>query len=125
MNARIANVNAQNAGWRGAFTFAAFSMFTIPIAVFTFRVFRIHLHAMHASGIQEAIEATGATLVYLPPYAPDLNPIEQCWSKLKTYSRAAKARTRDALDDAISRALATITTDDAAGRFTHSGYAIS
>lgn len=43
-------------------------------------------------GVREAIEAQGARLVYLPPYSPDLNPIEKCWSKIKTYLRKAKAR---------------------------------
>jgi transposase len=84
-----------------------------------------NLGSHYASGIREAIEATGAEVKYLPPYSPDLNPIEQCWSKLKTFLRAAKARTREALDEAITRAFATITADDAAAWFTHSGYAIN
>lgn len=84
-----------------------------------------NLGSHHATGIREAIEATGAEVKYLPPYSPDLNPIEQCWSKLKTSLRAAKARTREALDEAITRAFATITADDAAAWFAHSGYAIN
>ena len=53
-----------------------------------------NLRAHKVSGIREAIEAQGARLVYLPPYSPDLSPIERCWSKLKTALRARGARTR-------------------------------
>ena len=56
-------------------------------------------------GVREAIEAVGANLLFLPPYSPDLNPIEKCWSKVKTALRAAAARTREALDEAISKAI--------------------
>jgi len=59
-----------------------------------------NLSVHKAKGIRDEIEATGATLLYLPPYSPDFPPIEPCWSKNKTYLRAVKARTRDALDDA-------------------------
>jgi transposase len=44
-------------------------------------------------------------VIYLPPYSPDLNPIEKCWSKIKTYLRAAKARTRETLEQALKEAL--------------------
>jgi transposase len=54
-------------------------------------------------------------LLYLPPYSPDWSPIEPCWSKLKTFLRAAKARTRDMLDDALARALDTVNAADARG----------
>ncbi len=74
-------------------------------------------------GVREAIEAKGAALVYLPPYSPDYSPIEPCWSKLKTSLRAIKARTRDALDEALSKVVDTVTTRDAEGWFTHCGYA--
>jgi transposase len=60
----------------------------------------------------------------LPPYSPDLNPIEQCWSKLKTFLRAVKARTREALDAAVTRALATVTASDARAWFAHCGYVL-
>lgn len=73
-------------------------------------------------GVQEAIEGVGATLRYLPPYSPDLNPIERCWSKLKALLRSAAARTREALDAAIVAAMAAITARDAAGWFSHAGY---
>jgi transposase len=83
-----------------------------------------NLSAHKAAGVQEAIAATGARLLYLPPYSPDLNPIEQCWSKIKTFLRAAKARTRAALDEAVTRALATITAADAREWFAHCGYVL-
>ena len=75
-----------------------------------------------ASG--EPIEAQGAQLIYLPPYSPDLSPIEPCWSKLKTLLRAAEARTREALDAAIQQVLVAVTPPDARGWFRHCGYAL-
>ncbi len=83
-----------------------------------------NLSAHKAVGVQETIAATGARLLYLPPYSPDLNPIEQCWSKIKTFLRAAKARTREALDTAVTSALATVTESDARAWFAHSGYVL-
>jgi transposase len=83
-----------------------------------------NLSAHKAAGVQEAIAATGARLLYLPPYSPDLNPIEQCWSKIKAFLRAAKARTREALDMAVALALATVTESDARAWFAHSGYVL-
>jgi transposase len=74
--------------------------------------------------IRELVEARGARLLYLPPYSPDLNPIEQCWSKLKAALKDFGARTREALDLAIRRAMDLITKDDAAGWFRHSGYQV-
>jgi transposase len=79
--------------------------------------------AVHkAAGIAEAIAARGARLAPLPPYSPELNPIEQCWAKLKTALRQARPRTRRALDEALKRALQTITPADAQAWFTHCGY---
>jgi transposase len=74
-------------------------------------------------GIREAIEAAGAELVYLPPYSPDLSPIERCWSKLKTLLRTAKARERETLDEAVAAAIDQVRAGDAAGWFKHCGYA--
>ena len=56
-----------------------------------------NLPVHHAHVVREAIEEKGAKLVFLPPYSPDLSPIELCWSKLKQLLRSAKARTREAL----------------------------
>jgi len=59
------------------------------------------------------LAAADVTWKWLPPYSPDLNPIEKMWSKVKTFLRAAKARTADVLLEAIGKALKTITPQDA------------
>ena len=71
--------------------------------------------------IRELIGAAGCELWYLPAYSPDLNPIEEAFSKLKALLREA-ARTKEALLEAIAAALAAITAEDAAGYFHHCGY---
>jgi transposase len=63
-------------------------------------------------------------LLFLPPYSPDVSPMELCVSKLKTALRAAKARTREALETAIRKALETVTAADAGNWFKHCGYAL-
>jgi transposase len=72
--------------------------------------------------VRRLIRAAGARVLFLPPYSPDLNPIELCWSKLKALLRDFGARTRDALDDAIRRAMDLIDCHDAAAWFAHCGY---
>ena len=69
-----------------------------------------------------AIEAAGATVRFLPPYSPDLNPIEKMFSKLKAHLRKAKARTVEALNEALGDALRTVTASDIAGWFKSCGY---
>jgi transposase len=81
-----------------------------------------NLSAYHGSAVRAAIEARGAELRYLPPYSPDLNPIEEAFSKVKQALRRAQARTDDALREATWQAFATITPADAAGWFAHCGY---
>jgi transposase len=83
-----------------------------------------NLSTHKVSGIREAIEAAGATLLYLPPYSPDYSPIESCWSKLKASLRKTKARTRETLDEALTRAIGHITASDAEGWFQLCGYAL-
>ena len=78
-----------------------------------------HKHAQ----VRELIESAGATLLYLPPYSPDFNPIEPIWSKMKRLLRSAAARTIDALHDAFGIAMDAVTTDDIHGCFRHCGYA--
>jgi transposase len=81
--------------------------------------------AVHkVAGIAEAIRARGAHVQYLPPYSPDLNPIEQGWSKLKTALRQRKARTRRTLERALSALLPTISSADARAWFRHCGYSL-
>jgi len=70
------------------------------------------------------IEQAGAGVRFLPAYSPDLNPIEKMWSKLKEALRSAKARTPATLNDAIARALASVTSTDARGWFASCGYSI-
>jgi transposase len=72
--------------------------------------------------VRELIEGQGVDLLFLPSYSPDLNPIEEAFSKIKNIVRKAVARTREALNEAISEALAAITLEDAAGWFAHCGY---
>jgi transposase len=69
-----------------------------------------------------ALAAAGAQVWFLPPYSPDLNPIEKMWSKVKAFLRKAEARTEEALFAAIAAALETITASDAANWFTSCGY---
>lgn len=81
-----------------------------------------NLPVHHASAVQEAIAAVGAKVVFLPPYSPDLSPIELCWSKLKQLLRSAKARTPEALDQALTRIInECISDDDVLGWFSHCG----
>jgi transposase len=77
-----------------------------------------------APDIEGMIHQAGARLIYLPPYSPDWSPIEPCWSKLKTWLRGIKARTRDALDQAVTRAIGRITNSDARAWFAHCGYTV-
>jgi transposase len=81
-----------------------------------------NLKAHKVAGIRETIGATGARLQYLPPYSPGLSPIELCWSKLKTLLRTRAARTREALEQALTDVLTTIPARDARQWFAHCGY---
>jgi len=81
-----------------------------------------NLPAHKVSGVREAIEAAGATRLLLPPYSPDLNPIEQAFAKLKARLRKAAARTRDALWHAIAEALHAFSPAECVNYFRNSGY---
>jgi transposase len=74
-----------------------------------------NLSAHKVVGIDTAIARTGAKLVYLPPYSPDWSPIEPCWSAIKTRLRGMKARTRQALDQALAKIVTTVSNSDARG----------
>ena len=82
-----------------------------------------NLQPHKAAGVREMIEAAGASLLYLPPYSPDFNPIENMWSKVKQLLRSAAARTFQALQAAVWAALDAVTPDDCRGFFAHCGYA--
>ena len=75
--------------------------------------------------IEDLIDARGAGVVFLPPYSPDLNPIEPCWSKVKARLRALKPRTLDDLLAALVDAFATVTGHDIRGWFRHCGYQVA
>lgn len=83
-----------------------------------------NLSAHKVDGVRQRIEACGASLLYLPPYSPDLNPIEKAWSKLKQGLRDAQARTVEALHLSVAELLPTISTKDATAwfRVRHGGY---
>ena len=84
-----------------------------------------NLGSHKVAGVREAVEEAGATLLYLPPYSPDLNPIELAFSKLKRLLRTAAARTADALCGAIAAALGQFTPAECASYLRHGGYAQS
>jgi transposase len=81
-----------------------------------------NLQPHRARAVARAIRRAGAGCWYLPPYSPDLNPIEKIWAKVKALVRKAKARTTEALWDAIAQALAAVTAQDCQGCFAFCGY---
>ena len=81
-----------------------------------------NLRAHKVSGVAEIVESVGAIVLYLPPYSPDFNPIEQMWSKIKAYLRKVKARTVDTLLSAIPYAFTEVSLSDIFGWFSACGY---
>ena len=81
-----------------------------------------NLSAHKNQKVRDLIESVGAQLWFLPPYSPDLNPIEKMWSKIKAILRTLKARTEESLINAIAKALDAITASDAIGWFKSCGY---
>lgn len=75
--------------------------------------------------IRPLFEEAGVKVLFLPPYSPDLNPIEECWSKVKGFLKTAKARTIEALETAIAMAVECVSPGDAQGWFKHAGYLVS
>ena len=78
--------------------------------------------AHHGGRIAELLEKRGCRVWYLPAYSPDFSPIELAFSKVKAYLRSVKARTREALEEAIAQALASISSADARAFFAHCGF---
>lgn len=72
--------------------------------------------------VLDSVINRGVTVLFLPPYSPDFNPIELLWSKMKTFLRKTKARTKDKLTEALYQALDTITTQNIKNWFNHDGY---
>ncbi len=81
-----------------------------------------NLSAHKGGRVKELIEGRGCELIYLPPYSPDLNPIEEAFAKIKALLRRVEARTREALIKAMGRVLDAVTASDARGFFEHRGY---
>jgi len=81
-----------------------------------------NLSSHKVKGVREAIEHRGASLLYLPPYSPDLNPIEQAFAKLKQLLRTAGARSRQTLWDAIGQFIGAFTPHECSNYLRHSGY---
>jgi transposase len=112
----------------GAMDTAAFVVYTEEVLGPTLQPGQIvvldNLSVHQAKRVRDAITARGCELCYLPAYSPDLNPIEEAFSKLKAGLRRLGARTREALLEAIGQVVATITAQDAHGWFTHAGCAL-
>ncbi len=84
-----------------------------------------NLSAHKGEGVRQLVEEAGCEVLFLPAYSPDLSPIEEAFSKPKALLRRAKARTKEALVEAIGLALGAITPEDAKGWFGHCGYALA
>ena len=84
-----------------------------------------NLAAHRASCIERVAAECDATVIWLSPYSPDFSPIEMMWSKIKTAMRAAKARTREQLEEALVAALELVTQTDCSVWFKHCGYPAS
>jgi transposase len=82
-----------------------------------------NLGSHKSQAVRAAIRRVGARLIFLPPYSPDLNPIEQVFAKLKTFIRKARARTIEAMIDAIRESLPRFLPDECGNYFANSGYA--
>jgi transposase len=81
-----------------------------------------NLTAHKGERVRELIEDQGCELMYLPPYSPDFNPIEEAFSKIKGLMRKAQARSREALLQAMGSAISALSAEDARGYFEHCGY---
>ena len=112
----------------GATTSAVFETYVERVLAPTLRdgqvVVMDNLNAHKGERIKELIEERGCELVYLPPYSPDFNPIEEAFSKIKRLLRKVEARTREALVEAVGAAISAVTVSDARGFFDHCGYGI-
>ena len=96
----------------------------VPTLRFGDIVIMDNLTSHKVKGVVEPIWAVGASVLYLPPYSPDLNPIEMMWSKIKAHLRKVRANSNALLQDTIAQALDCVTTFDIAGWFAHNGYSI-
>lgn len=115
--------------FEGAMNARAFEVYVEEVLVPTLQcgdvVFADNLSAHKSNAARRLIEGCGARLEFLPPYSPDLNPIEQCWAKVKEALRTAKARTWDTLVEALREALLSVKSKDAIAWFAHCGYVMA
>ena len=115
--------------FEGAMTALTFDSYVAEVLAPTLRRGEILLMdnlSAHKSGQAQALlEARGVQVIFLPPYSPDLNPIEHCWGKVKQALRAAKARTWDGLITALRDALLSVSSSDVLAWFAHCGYEIA
>lgn len=84
-----------------------------------------NLSAHKGKAVLQAIEQAGASVLFLPPYSPEFNPIEKAWAKIKDFIRRLPTLTRDAFDSAVAAALDAITFADIHGWTTFSGYKLT
>jgi len=112
----------------GAINADAFEAFVEQVLVAQLKpgdiVIMDNLSSHKRAHVRELIEATGAELLYLPPYSPDLNPIEMVFSKIKRLLRKLGIRTRDALWESMQSVLDKVTPSDAINCFRHAGYTL-
>jgi transposase len=105
-----------------------FIAFIVQVLVPTLRPGQVvvmdNLAAHKIAAVRQFIEAAGCRVIYLPPYSPDLSPIEPMWSKVKQLLRSAAARTVEALQIAVGDALAAVRESDCLGYFEHCGYTL-
>jgi transposase len=110
----------------GATTARVFETYVEKVLVPSLRTGQVvvmdNLGAHRPKRIRELIEQQGCELLYLPPYSPDLNPIEEAFSKLKHILRKIGARGKEALIEAMGRALGAVSAQDVRGFFVHCGY---
>jgi transposase len=110
----------------GATTATVFEVYVEKVLAPSLRCGQIlvvdNLGAHKGERVRELIEERGCQLLYLPPYSPDFNPIEEAFSKIKGTLRKAQARTREALIEALGIAISAVSVRDARGFFEHGGY---
>ena len=110
----------------GSTTLVVFEAYVEQVLVPTLRPGQVvmldNLTAHKGERVRELVEGRDCELLFLPPYSPDLDPIEEAFSKVKALLRRAEARSRESLVDAIGRALSAITARDARSFFEHCGY---
>ena len=113
----------------GATTSAVFEAYLEQVLAPTLRKGQVvvtdNLSAHKGERIRQLIEERGCELIHLPSYSPDFNPIEEAFAKIKALMRKVEARTKEALVEAIGKALSAVTTEDALGFFEHRGYRMS